>query len=213
MLSIFKYFSLGQIQAAGKPYAASPVRHEEKPDRPSNSLVQRVFGSRTVPDLGNVTTSIAHVTDASLVERTWGLLSVTPSRKDEFYGPKFTWVEYFKVRSWLHGVAIHWGLLLGGFLIACVPPVRSLIKMFIYQPGQGPERDVMHKESVEYRGVAKPDRETKNNERAFVTATYKGSMYYRKWEILTWGPEGYSLLTVHSHRAVSCARSVDDPRR
>jgi hypothetical protein len=123
----------------------------------------------------------------SLVERTWGLLSVTPSRKDEFYGPKFTWVEYFKARSWLHGVAIHWGLLLGGFLIACVPPVRSLIKMFIYQPGQGPERDVMQKESIEYRGVAKPDRETRNNERAFVTAAYKGSMYYRKWEILTSG--------------------------
>lgn len=75
---------------------------------------------------------------------------------------------------------MHWGLMLGSFFIACFPPLRSLIRRFIYQPGEGPQREGMHKESVEYRGIARPDSEDKANQKAFCKATYSGSMYYRE---------------------------------
>lgn len=179
VLSIFNYFTLKEIQEAQKPYALSPAAHKQ-PTRPVGSLLSGLFGSRSIPDLGIVTTSLAASTDTSLVERTWGLLSVTPSRKDEFYGPNFTWNEVFRARNWLHGAMVHWGLLLGGFLIACIPPVRTLLRKFIYQPGEGPQREDMQRESIEYRGVAKPEGEVKGNQRAFCKATYSGSMYYRK---------------------------------
>ena len=179
LLSIFNYFSLRELQAASQPYALSPVAHS-KPVRPAKSFLSTLFGSRSIPDLGTVTTSIAASTDASLVERTWGLLSVTPSRKDEFYGPNFTFSEVFRARNWLHGFAVHWGLLLGSFFIACIPPVRSLVRKFIYQPGEGPQKEDMVRESIEYRGIAKPDGQVNGNKRAFCKATYNGSMYYRE---------------------------------
>lgn len=147
--------------------------------------MQKLFGSRTVPDLGTVTTSIAALTDASTVERTWGLLSVTPSRKDEFYGPNFTWIEYYRVRNWLHGVAIHWGLMMGTFLLALFRPLRTLVGKFVHQPGQGPARSSIRHESIEYRGIATPDNGSKGSQKAFCKASFSGSMYYCEYHPLT----------------------------
>lgn len=184
MLSIFDYFTLKEIQAAGRPYALSPVAHESKPRRQPYSIFQNIFGSRSVPDLGMVTTSPAGITDISQVERTWGLFQSIPSRKAESYGPNFTFAEFMGTRNWLSGVGLHWALVLGSFFLAFVPPMRSLVKRFIYQPGQGPERDGMGREYIEYRGTATPDvpaGDAKSKRKAFVKAHFGGgSMYYRE---------------------------------
>ena len=180
MLSIFDYIPLKEIRAAGEPYALSPVPRQGQ-GRPSQSLTNKLLGSRTVPDLGTVTTSIAHITDAAVVERSWGLLSQIPSRKNEFYGSKFTWVEYMTPDSFLKGVGVHWGLLLGTLFVACFPPLRWLLKKLVYQPGDGPKRASTGSDAIEYCGVARPDNENKANQRAFCKGTFRGSMYSRKF--------------------------------
>ncbi|KAJ6446440.1 saccharopine dehydrogenase [Purpureocillium lavendulum] len=177
VLSIFDYFSLDELRASSKPYASSPVPHTEKA-RPSRTLVQRLLGVCTVPNLGVQTTSIAGQTDVPVVERSWGLLSQIPSRKDQFYGPRFNWVEYYKPRNWLHGIFVHWGLVFGTMMLALVPPVRALVKRFVYQPGEGRTKEEMAKEEVEYRGVATPDTPTAAGKQAYCRAWFHGSMYY-----------------------------------
>lgn len=179
MLNLFNYFSLLDVRAAGRPYALSPVPHKE-PSRPGRPFLSTLLGPRSLPILGTVTTSIAGGTDGSQVERTWGLLSSTPSLQKEFYGPNFTWAQYYRVGSWFQGLAVHWGLVMGGFFIAFVPPVRLLLKKLVYQPGEGPDTNSVGGERIEYRGTAKPDSGTKSNQRAFCTGSFDGGLYYRK---------------------------------
>ncbi|KAF4121344.1 short-chain dehydrogenase-like protein [Geosmithia morbida] len=178
LLAVFNHFSIREVQAAGKPYALSPVPRKPEGARPHESVFNKLFGTRTIQPFGTVTTSFASITDGSEVERTWGLLSSTPSRRDEFYGPNFTWAQYFRAESPLHGFFIHLALALGTFVIACIPPARELIKKFIYQPGQGASKESTAKERVEYRGIASPDNNGKTNDKAYCTAVYEGGTYY-----------------------------------
>ncbi|KAK2591222.1 hypothetical protein QQS21_011087 [Conoideocrella luteorostrata] len=173
----FEHFPLKEVVQATKPYATSPIPHTSGA-RPQRSLLQRILGVTSLPNLGLVTTSIAGTTDQAVVTRTWGLLHEIPSRRDEFYGPKFTWAEYFKARNWLHGIAVHFALALGGFFLVFVPPFRSLVRRFVYQPGEGVSREDMAKEEVEYRGTASPDIESNpTNKQALCRAWFHGSMY------------------------------------
>lgn len=160
VLALFDHFSVSQVMAVSKPYSLSPVPHPEKA-RPSSSLLETLSGLRTVPDLGVQTTSILASSDGPIVERTGGLLSQIPTRKDEFYGPSFTFAEYLKARNWLHGIAIHWGMLLGLLAIRLARPVRTLVQRFVYEPGQGIGKEDMAKE-------------------AFCRARFHGSMYQRE---------------------------------
>ncbi|KAL3964508.1 hypothetical protein ACCO45_001512 [Purpureocillium lilacinum] len=177
VLSIFDYFSLDELRASSKPYASSPIPHPEKA-RPTPTLLQRWLGVCNVPNLGVLTTSIAGRTDVPVVERSWGLLSQIPSRKDQFYGPRFNWVEYYKPRNWLHGILVHLGLVFGTAMLALFPPVRTLVKRFVYQPGEGRTKEEMAKEEIEYRGVATPDTPTAAGKQAYCRAWFHGSMYY-----------------------------------
>ncbi|ODA79647.1 hypothetical protein RJ55_05241 [Drechmeria coniospora] len=176
-LGIFDHFSLQEMRESSKPYASSPVPHHEKP-RPSTSILQAFLGVRNVPNLGLQTTSISSTIDIPIVERTWGLLSQIPSRRDQFYGPKFNWASYYKPRNWLHGILLHWGLALGSLIIATLPPVRALLKKFVYKPGEGTGKDALAKEEVEIRGVATPDTATPSGKQAYCRAWFHGSIYY-----------------------------------
>lgn len=176
---MFNSFTVEEIQAAGRPYASSPVARTTS-GRPHQSLLSKIFGSQTVPELGRVTTSLAAITDATTVERTWGLLSQIPGKKKEWYGPNFTWMEYYKAHNWFHGVAVHWGLMIGTILLALVPPFRTLAKKFVYKPGEGTSKENMRKEEIEYRGTATIDDKSLTNQRAHCQATFQGSMYYRE---------------------------------
>lgn len=176
VLGLFDVFSLSEIRAAFSPYALSPTPHTEKPERQSLPLAHALFGSHYDPHLGRLTTSLADSTDAAIVERTWGLLPEIPSRKGEFYGDKFVWKQYMKVDSWFQGLFVHWGLVWGSVILALLPPVRSLLKSLVTQPGGGPDRQARSKELLEYRGIAVPDDE-ETTQKAFATARYDGSPY------------------------------------
>ncbi|EGU79067.1 hypothetical protein FOXB_10406 [Fusarium oxysporum f. sp. conglutinans Fo5176] len=177
-LSIWDVFSLQEIKEASSPYAQSPIPRNNEPTRPRSSILQMIFGVRTIPNLGLQTTSVTNSTDVAVVERTWGLLSSTPSRKDEFYGPNFVWVEHMKARNWLHGIFIHWLLIVGGILLVSVAPLRSFLKKRVYQPGEGAKREDTAKDELEYRGIAYPDSEKAAGKAAFCRMWYHGGMYF-----------------------------------
>ena len=163
--------------AAQKPYASSPIPHEA-PTRPAQSIMQLCLGLHEVPNLGLLTTALFGSSDCTLVERTWGLLSQIPSRKQEFYGPKFRWAEGAKPRNWLYGIFTHWSIVIAMSVLALVPPVRALVKKVMFQPGHGPSKETGAKDEVEFRGVAEPDTETPTGKQAFCRAKYAGSVYY-----------------------------------
>ncbi|KAK2013003.1 saccharopine dehydrogenase [Colletotrichum eremochloae] len=177
-LSLFDSFTLSQVRAHHKPYALSPVPNPNKVQS-QTSLLTKLVGLRNVPDLGLMTTSIAGMTDAAIVQRTWGLLATLPSRQKQSYGPNFSFHEYMRAKGYLQGIAIHWAVAFFGLLLVTAAPFRKLVKMFVYQPGEGPDRQASKKEEIEYRGIAIPDKESKTGyPKAFCRAWYKGSMYY-----------------------------------
>lgn len=179
----FEHFPLKEVIAATKPFAMSPIPHTSGA-KPPKSLLQSILGVTSLPNLGVVTTSLAGKTDLAVVTRTWGLLHEIPSRKKEFYGPRFTWTEYFKARNWFHGMIVHFALAIGSLLLVFVPPFRSLVRRFVYQPGEGVSREDMEKEEVEYRGTASPDVESNpTKKQAFCRAWFHGGLYKCKSQL------------------------------
>lgn len=81
------------------------------------------------------------------------------------------------MRNWLHGALMHWGLIFCGIVLATLPPLRSFLRGKVTQPGQGPTREAMAKEHIEYRGTAQPDSQEHPNKRAYIRAFWNGGMY------------------------------------
>ncbi|KAH8909735.1 hypothetical protein BR93DRAFT_965817 [Coniochaeta sp. PMI_546] len=175
-LGLLDNFTAKEIRASHVPFALSPVNNPSA-RHPPRTLLSRLTGLVTIPVLGLQTSCIAAATDAAIVERTWGLLRTIPRTKDQAYGPNFSYREYMKPRHWLHGILIHYGLSLL-FLIIITPPLKALVKRFVYKPGEGPDIEVAKRDEIEYRGIAEPDVEGPVAERAFSRCWYAGSMYY-----------------------------------
>lgn len=175
-LGFFDTFTLKEIAESMRPFALSPVPNPNaalhKP-----SLKTRLTGLRTVPNLGQLTTFVAGDTDAAIIGRTWGLLSQIDTRQAEAYGPNFGFSEHMRTRNWLSGVLVHWGLALGTVLLVALPPLRSLVRRFVYKQGDGPDKKQTRKDELEFRGVAAPDTDRPVGKQAFCRATYFGSMY------------------------------------
>lgn len=201
MLTVFDHFSLSEVSAMREPYCLSPVPYPGGAG-PGSSLLQKLFGLRSVPDLGIQTTSLLGATDVPIVGRSWGLLSQIPNRKDEFYGPRFSFVEYLKPRNWLYGIAIHWGLLLSVLALSLVPPVRGIVKRFVYEPGQGISREEMAKEEAEFRGTAIPDTPSPTGKHAFCRASFRGSMYQREF-VVPFPDQGVTIAAANMHLKVT----------
>lgn len=178
VLGLLDHFTTKELRAAHVPFALSPVGNPNFRHRPT-SLFSRLTGLVTYPTLGLLTTSIAAMTDAAVVERTWGLLRTNPKTRHQFYGPNFSFREYMRPRSWLHGIFIHYGVALL-FLVLVNPPLKALVRRFVFLPGEGPDLEVAKKDEIEFRGIAEPDVEGPVTERAFVRCWYRGSMYYCK---------------------------------
>lgn len=177
-LGFFDTFSLKEIAEAFRPYSLSPVPNPAAASRKKLSLKTRLTGLRTVPNLGRMTTFLAADTDRAIVGRTWGLLSQAGGAKGaEAYGPNFDFSEHMRTRNWLSGVLVHWGLAVGGVLLTVLPPLRSVVRWFIYKQGDGPDKDQAKKDEIEFRGVAAPDTDRPVGKQAFCRATYFGSMY------------------------------------
>lgn len=173
-------FTLKEIAAAHEPFALSPVPNRKVTAR-GKSITERLLGIRTVSDLGILTTFIAAMSDQAIVQRTWGLFSQIPAKKEEFYGPNFSFSEHMKTKNWLTGILWHWGLTAASILLVTIPPLRALARKLVYQAGQGPEAEQAKKDEIEYRAVGTPDGAQGAGKVAFCRAWFNGSMYGRKW--------------------------------
>jgi hypothetical protein len=169
VFAMLEAYSIKDLLAAGVPYALSPIPGPKIPD--NTSWFTKIFGVRSVPGLGTLTSSMSGSIDTPIVHRSWGLLG---------YGPNFRFGEYKKVRNPLHGIAVHFGLSLVPLLLL-LPFSSTIAKLFMTPPGEGPSKEQAKKDRVEFRGFGTPDIPTPNPPRAFCHAVYEGSVYGRRF--------------------------------
>jgi short subunit dehydrogenase-like uncharacterized protein len=171
-ISLVENHSLSDLAAADKPFALSPMPAPKS--RSSASFLTKIFGVRTVRDLGLLTTSVQATSDVPIVQRSWGLLG-----GPKFYGPNFFFEQYAGVRGYLRGIALHMVFSLGAVLLM-LAPFRWLLKRLVPQPGDGPTEESIKGNRAEYRAVAYPDVATRNPPRAWGRCYFEGGIYNGK---------------------------------
>lgn len=163
-----KFSDLGKL---ADPYAlaASPP----PPTRviPRKSLAELVSGVRSVSDLGTLTTSPSGHNDETIVNRSSTLLP-------DFYGPSFSYRHFLHVRNAFIGIAFHYAFTIGIALLL-LPPVRWIVRQFVYAPSQGPTKEESRNDMVEFRTVATVDQKKGDGRpsRAVGSISFQGSMY------------------------------------
>ena len=159
---MFEMFTPAALAKAREQWILSP---KPGPKHPPVSILTKLFGFRSVPDLGLMTTSLLGATNAPLVERSGGLLD---------YGSKFRYGEFISVRNRLFGAAVHLSLALAAIVLA-MPPARWLLRKFSYAAGDGPSRDNDRTDHAEFHGIAKAA--TEPERRVFGRLRWEGTMY------------------------------------
>jgi short subunit dehydrogenase-like uncharacterized protein len=156
ILEIFSNYSLGHLAKSMHPYSLSPVKANAV-GSPAASFPHSLFGLLSVPELGGVqTTWLMASVDECITHRSWGLYQ-SSSNPSLYYGPRFRFNEYQRASGILSGFIVKLALSIGGLLLA-LPPTRwilaPLIKKFLIPaPGQGPSRESMKKDFMNYKGV------------------------------------------------------------
>ncbi|KAF2225126.1 Saccharopine dehydrogenase-domain-containing protein [Elsinoe ampelina] len=174
LLGLFDTYSLSFVGKALKPWALSPVSPVKTQGRSvSPSLIQKVTGVRSVPDLGTLTTSLQGAVDRTQVYRTWGLLD-----SGKFYGSSFRFFPYMTARNVFVGMLTHFAIAFGG-LALLLSPLRAILKRFVYAPGDGPTRDESKHDYIEYRAIAEADSpDPSDPKRVFGRFAFEGSAYH-----------------------------------
>jgi short subunit dehydrogenase-like uncharacterized protein len=165
ILTMFDSLSTSELMKSMTPFALAASAPPKT--LPSDSILQRVLGFRSIRDLGTVTTSPSAMADITLVHRSSTLMP-------EFYGKSFYFRQFLSVRNALIGLAVHVGFTVGVMLLA-LPPVRWLLRKFIFAPGSGPRREDSTNDRLEYHAIATPEGE--QTKRVFGKISYEGGMY------------------------------------
>ncbi|KAJ5178480.1 Saccharopine dehydrogenase / Homospermidine synthase [Penicillium coprophilum] len=165
ILTTFEAFSMSDLSKSMTPFslAASPPPKKV----PGESILEKLLGARSIRDLGTVTTSPSGICDMTIVHRSSSLMP-------ELYGPHFFFHQFLSVRNALIGVAIHIGFLIAVSLLA-LPPVRWLVRKFVFAPGSGPTKEDSANDLLEYHAIATAD--NPSAQRVFGKITYHGGMY------------------------------------
>ncbi|EYE96500.1 uncharacterized protein EURHEDRAFT_411008 [Aspergillus ruber CBS 135680] len=168
ILTIVESLPASDLMKIADPYTLVA----SKPSRqiPNEPLISRILGIRSVRDLGTLTTCPSGTADVSIIHRSSTLMP-------EFYGPSFFSRQFLRVRNAFVGAAVHLAFMAGIALIL-LPPVRTLLKRYIYTPGNGPTKEDSVNDRVEYRAIATADQDVPSPQRVFGKLTYDGSMYF-----------------------------------
>lgn len=172
IFSIFDVYSLKELGAANSPYTLSPIPGPEIKD--PAPWTTKTLGFRYVRDLGLQTTYLFAAADKPQVHRTWGLLGGASN-----YGPNFVFNEYRPTRSYFSAMMSHFTLVSLSILVS-IPFMRTLMRKFVIQPGDGPSKEEAKSDSIEYKGIANQDVQTPNAPRAFAKVSFPGSGYDRE---------------------------------
>lgn len=136
---------------------------------PGDSILQKLLGVRSISDLGAVTTAPNGLADMTIVHRSSSLMH-------EFYGKRFFFHQFLYVRNTFIGALVHVAFVFALGLLM-LPPVRWVLRKFIFAPGQGPTLQVSRNDRLEYHAVATADQDVPSPRRVFGTITFEGSMY------------------------------------
>lgn len=165
LLSLMSTYGISWI-LLGNPWSLT----SKSRTRPSSSepFLSKIFGYRSIPGLGTVSTSFLSIANESLAHR-------SASLQPEIYGQSFHLHEYLPVASFLAAVSVHFLTRLGVLLFA-LQPLRWLFTKLIPAPGTGPDLTTAHIEQQTFRalGTAKASQGSK----ALATFLYEGSLYY-----------------------------------
>ncbi|KAJ5813005.1 Saccharopine dehydrogenase / Homospermidine synthase [Penicillium robsamsonii] len=165
ILTTFESFSMSDLSKSMSPF--SLVASPPPKNVPGEAILEKLFGARSIRDLGTVTTSPSGLCDMTIVHRSSSLMP-------ELYGPHFFFRQFLSVRNALIGVAIHIGFLVAISLLA-LPPVRWLVQKFVFAPGTGPRKEDSANDLLEYHAIATAD--NPSAQRVFGKITYHGGMY------------------------------------
>jgi short subunit dehydrogenase-like uncharacterized protein len=168
-LGLLDHYSLSEVQASMKPFALSPA----PPPKPSSSrpFLSRILGPFSYPGLGILTTSLMAAPNVAIVQRSSGLMP-------QLYGSNFHFAEYMEVSNYAFGVLVHFAIVFGSLFLA-IKPLRSLVRRFGYQPGQGPTAEATANNAIAYRAIGVADDNTGGKEKkAMASMRYDGAMYY-----------------------------------
>ena len=168
-LGIIDHYSLKDVARSGGSWASSPVPGPRPKD--SLPLLNRIFGTRFVPGLGYLTSSISAGPNVATVQRSWGLLD-----GGKIYGPRFSYQEYAAVRNPVIGTLVHFAMILGALALA-LSPVRWLLKKVTYAPGQGATKEATNNDHIEFRAIANADQGIANPSRAAGRLRWDGGNY------------------------------------
>ncbi|KAJ5638494.1 hypothetical protein N7528_000884 [Penicillium herquei] len=167
VLSIFDWLPLCDLVKSMGPFSltgSGPLKHV-----PSDSIITKIFGVRSVPDLGTLATSPTGTADMAIVYRSSTLMP-------ELYGNRFVFHQLLYVRNFLVGLMFHFGLQL--FLGSLIfPPVRWLVRKFVLAPGAGPKLEDSRNDRAEIHAIATADQNKPNPTRVFGKLSYEGTMY------------------------------------
>ena len=168
VMGLFDSYSTSDIRASLNPYVLSP-RQPPKRSSSDHGFLSRILGVFSYPELGILTTSMTAAANVPVVHRSSGLMP-------QFYGINFRYTESMRVSNYAWGVAVHLGLMIATLLLT-IRPFRTMIKKFIYQPGQGPAAQVTANDILEYRAVGVADQQGPEK-KAMVTFRYEGGLYF-----------------------------------
>ena len=167
ILSIYDWLPISELRKSSNPFilaASAPPK-----DIPHDSILEKLLGVRSVRDLGTLTTSPNGMADRAIVLRSSTLMP-------EFYGKRFYFRQMLHVRNAFIGVAVHMGFVILMSLLT-IPPVRWLLRKFVYAPGSGPTLEQSSNDRLEYHAVATADQDGPSPKRVFGKFTYQGTMY------------------------------------
>ncbi|KAL1961149.1 hypothetical protein VTO42DRAFT_3094 [Malbranchea cinnamomea] len=165
-LSLSQGMSSNEILASTDPHyiAVSPPATSKKAP-----LLERLFGARTVPHVGTVTSSIGSIIDVPVVQRGASLMT-------DLYDPDFRFWEYMNVSNKLVGALVHFALAVIS-LVVVIPPLRWLANALGPAQGTGPSEARRKKARLEFRGTATGTKSDGTPVRALGRLAYEGCPY------------------------------------
>ncbi|QKX60760.1 uncharacterized protein TRUGW13939_07906 [Talaromyces rugulosus] len=175
ILTFFGHYPLKVLRRSIEPYALSPVPNNLP--LPRRSFWSSITGVHKIPGLPLLSTSISAKANEAIVFRTWGLFKQEPALQKEFYGPKFTYREFMYVPGPIRGMLMHYLIVMGGYLML-LGPFRAFVRLFVFEPGDGPDTENAKEDVIELQAIGKPDSESEVNKQVFGKLSYIGSMYY-----------------------------------
>jgi short subunit dehydrogenase-like uncharacterized protein len=167
-ITLIEAYPLKFLAEASKPFSISSVPPPKK--QVTESIFTKLLGFRYVKDLGILTDSPQSGSDIPIVNRSWSLFS-----GGEYYGPKFTFREWMRVKSRIMGTIIHYVTVVS-LIMMFFRPFRWYLKRLVYQPGQGPTKEEYVTNRLSYKAIATADHESKK--RVVATFDYSGGGYY-----------------------------------